>query len=142
MSDGSSGYEATTGIQRKFAELQLNAMPVFEKARYKAEAGLSRRGFVQGNGSSASSSSALGGLRRSGSTGRSQRSGDREDREGLLGTTEYSDEDAEDGMVGPSVDDSDGSDEGCARKEREMVVGERDDLKWPVGPGEGWKMLR
>ena len=54
---GTSGDLTTAGtIQKKLQELQWSALPVLEKAKYKAEASLSpRRGFISSIPASSSS---------------------------------------------------------------------------------------
>lgn len=124
----STPFGSDTMIQRKLAELQLNAIPVLEKARYKAEAGLSpRRGFIP-NGSGSGVSSGVGG-RRSTSMGRG------EDREGLL----MSYDDGYEDDVGQDESGDEMIGDGRERRNGSGVNVERDELKWP--PGEGWNRM-
>lgn len=123
-------------IQRKLAELQLkaeNALPKFEAARYKAEAGISKRGFIQGSPS-------RGGDSRHRSNSRPRG----EDREGLMSGYDdlYGDHGGSDGeLVGRNGLSVDSGDESCfrGREDKKGGVKERDDLKWLAG--EGWKEL-
>ncbi|KXN87266.1 hypothetical protein AN958_08998 [Leucoagaricus sp. SymC.cos] len=164
IGSGGGGGSAEV-IQRKLAELQLSAIPVLEKARYKAEAGLSpRRGFIQGSSSSAhttaSGSSSMNGsslVRRSSRGGNSvsvneRRREDREGREGLMSgyRAELSDEEEEEGDSGyagtedVSVDSGDEDSPGGRRENgKKIAIGrERDELKWPVDlNGEGWTQM-
>ncbi|TFK35288.1 hypothetical protein BDQ12DRAFT_737708 [Crucibulum laeve] len=130
------------GLQPKLESLQ----PKFDKARYKAEAGLSRRGFVR--------------------EGHGRRAGD---KEGLMDDELRRGDDngvgMDDDSDGPGVDQDDDEDERW-REDRERgrgrafadqrerggddfwirdhkaqggVVQEKDNLKWPAG--EGWAPL-
>lgn len=151
-----------SNIQRTIATLQpkldgLQLQPRLEKARYKAEAGISRRGFVRDG-------------RRSGSKGSSVRVGrgglEGEEKEDLLSESSDGNEMGR-GKRGygydlPSVDgakpgqelddgemDSDETGDGAGdgegerewrRATRERWAGkEKDELKWPAG--DGWKPL-
>ena len=93
-------------IQRTLSSLQLKAQPTLDKARYKAEAGLVKRGYVH----------------------HAHRSPWAEEgEEGLMG---------EDGGASVDVTDSDdderrGRDLGNGRTWR----AERDEMKWPRGEG-------
>ncbi|KXN92927.1 hypothetical protein AN958_08332 [Leucoagaricus sp. SymC.cos] len=162
IGSGGGGGSAEV-IQRKLAELQLSAIPVLEKARYKAEAGLSpRRGFIQGSSSSAhttaSGSSSMNGsslVRRNSRGGNSvsvneRRREDREGREGLMSgyRAELSDEEEEDsGYAGTEGVSVDSGDEDCAGRRREngkriRIGRERDELRWPVDlKSEGWTQM-
>jgi len=136
---GTSGDSTTTGtIQRKLQELQLSALPVLEKAKYKAEASLSpRRGFIPSAPASSSSGIVSGAGMKAISKGnlRLGRSGG-EERDGLL----LSDDD----NVGQDSGDDDDNNyiaalkgEGCRIEGPQTVL--RDQMKWP--PGEGWNRL-
>ncbi|GLB39487.1 hypothetical protein LshimejAT787_0606490 [Lyophyllum shimeji] len=119
------------GADSPLHKLAKSWQPRLEKARYKAEAGLSRRGYIRDQRS---------------------RSRGREDKEELLvvGAGAYGDGygDAEDLYEPPSVDGlslegSEESEEGgvLGGRGRQVEVGERDGMKWPVGEGEGWRPL-
>ncbi|KAF7771851.1 hypothetical protein Agabi119p4_6162 [Agaricus bisporus var. burnettii] len=133
------GGGGTDAIQRKLAELQLkaeNALPKLEAAMFKAEAGISRRGFIQGSPSRG----------RDKSSSRSENGG--QDREGLMSGydgDQYEDHGGSDGEMvernGLSVS-VDSRDESCLRgrkEDRNGIEKDRDNLKWPAG--EGWKEL-
>ena len=135
-----------SNIQRTLATLQprLDALqPRLDKARYKAEAGLSRRGFV-----------------RDGKVGKSDL--EVEEEKGLMGWREKAEWDDTDRPVvhdhgGVSVDGGVSERESAGEAQRyagtngpdgdeevvwdqgEGVSVERDNLKWPAG--EGWKPL-
>ncbi|KAG6868083.1 hypothetical protein C0993_007760 [Termitomyces sp. T159_Od127] len=113
--------------------------PRLEKARYKAEAGLSRRGFV-----------------RTGDYQERGRSKGPEDTEDLLSSNPFNGDNRDGKLAGsrqgrdysfdryqdydpPSVDGSGdaASDDGSSPHR----FSERDGLKWPVGEGEGWRPL-
>ncbi|EKM56248.1 uncharacterized protein PHACADRAFT_253274 [Phanerochaete carnosa HHB-10118-sp] len=131
------------GLRDRWESLQ----PRLDKARWKAEAGLSRRGYVAHRGSSAWR--------------------DREGEARLVDTSEEDGEEDEDGGGGvfgrrgtayggeaagdaPSVDRdyrASDDDEGHTRSTSAAALPrrpwevERDEMKWPVAPGEGWTPL-
>lgn len=123
-----------SNIQRTIASLQpkldgLQLQPRLEKVRYKAEAGLSRRGFVrdaQGgkSGLEGEEEEGLVGTRGRKVRGRWEKNGD--------GNSAEDSSDAGPAQDTPDVDDGDDYFRG-----RPSV--EKDNLKWPVG--EGWKPL-
>jgi len=133
-----SGDPTTTGtIQRKLQELQLSALPVLEKAKYKAEASLSpRRGFIPSTPASSSSGIVSGvGIKAisKGSLSLGQSGGEERDR--LL---------SDDDNVGQdSGDDDDNNHTAALGGEERKIEGPqtvlRDQMKWP--PGEGWNRL-
>jgi len=150
--------EGISNIQRTLAQLQMKAQPKFDAARYKAEAGLSRRGFVGGGGRG------LGMQRDEGTQGLmgDDRSWDRgqswDRRRNGLGTGTASglvandDAGVDTGGPGPasiSITDSDSELDDVGRDHRgrrnlgefdgREYLYERDSLKWPAG--EGWKPL-
>ena len=49
-SSSSHGPLSFSALQRTFSQLQSKAQPKLDRARYKAEAGLTRRGFVKDDG--------------------------------------------------------------------------------------------
>jgi len=134
---GTNG-DPTGTIQRKLQELQLSALPVLEKAKYKAEASLSpRRGFIPSTPASSSSGIVSGAGIKAISKGNLclGRSGG-EERDGLL----LSDND----NVGQdSGDDDDNNHTAALGGEEWRIEGPqtvlRDQMKWP--PGEGWNRL-
>jgi len=136
---GTSGDLPTAGtIQKKLQELQLSALPVLEKAKYKAEASLSpRRGFISSIPASSSSGIVSGAgikARCKESLGFGQSGG--EERDGLLLS--------DDENIGQdSGDDDDDDNHTVTLKEEEWRVepltGSREQMKWP--PGEGWNRL-
>ncbi|KAH0579780.1 hypothetical protein H2248_002617 [Termitomyces sp. 'cryptogamus'] len=112
--------------------------PRLEKARYKAEAGLSRRGFV-----------------RNGDRCERSRSKGPEETEDLLASSPFDGNKGNERLAGgwqgrgysyeyegydpPSVDGSvQASSDDDSSPHR---LSERDGLKWPVGEGEGWRPL-
>lgn len=104
-----------------------SALPMLEAARYKAEAGLSRRGFIQGSSHGKDETSR-------------GRVGVKEDREGLMSGysgDQYGRE--EDGVRGGGGLSVDSGDEECAQGRGEHKVVEQDALKWPAG--EGWSRM-
>ncbi|KIK76917.1 hypothetical protein PAXRUDRAFT_835178 [Paxillus rubicundulus Ve08.2h10] len=117
-----------SNIQKTISNLQLKAQPKLEAVRYKAEAGISRRGYVN--------HAQLGGTWW------------REDgEERLMSDTRWAATDidrARDPYSEPTTDDerSSGDDPGKRRtsgvSHRETLT-EVDNLKWPAG--EGWKPL-
>ncbi|CCM01084.1 uncharacterized protein FIBRA_03132 [Fibroporia radiculosa] len=138
-SDGSAVSEPIASLQKTLAGLHQRAQPRFDSARYKAEAALNPRGFVPGTRW----------MRHEGE----ERLMEDEDDEYGVGRDDS-------GSAGPDVDEeSEGEREQNDRLRklrlediedrstrsldggyRRMGV-ERDDLKWPVGEGEGWKRL-
>ncbi|KAK2463758.1 hypothetical protein APHAL10511_004251 [Amanita phalloides] len=99
-------------LQRTFVSLQ----PKLDKARYKAEAGISRRGFIQGDGEGPDSGGESGGEREGLVRHHSRR------RAAMNGHGRVTPEEHEWGATSPGV--------------------ERDDRKWPVNRiAEGWAPL-
>lgn len=135
-------------LNDKLTETFEQLQPKLEKARYKAEAGLlPRRGFVPPSAMSSSHShsssnphpplihgSNSDGIRKGGGGGIHRRHG--EDERGLI-LSRRGDESSDDG--GPGGMDSGPEDDEYWRTGR--TGRERDDLKWPVGEGEGWTRL-
>jgi len=111
-------------LQRTLTSLQLKAQPKLDAARYKAEAGLSRRGYVHHSHHSPWVE---------------------EGEEGLM----VADVESEDGRPGvdPDYDRAFTDDEHSSEEERMRGrriaagwdKGHGDSLKWPAG--EGWKPL-
>ncbi|KAG6860503.1 hypothetical protein C0995_010489 [Termitomyces sp. Mi166 len=111
--------------------------PRLEKARYKAEAGLTRRGFV-----------------RTGDNCDRSRSKGPEETEDLLASSPFNRSKKDGRLAGgwqgrgygyghgdydpPSVD---GSADAASDGSSPHRSSERDELKWPVGEGEGWRPL-
>lgn len=134
LTAGTTIDTSTTGtIQRKLQELHLNALPVLEKARYKAEAGLSpRRGFIPSAPASSSSGVTIGaGITAGGKRGLSVSRPRGEERDGLLSSG--------DGKVWQDDDDDDHSATLRGKEWRTERLVLRDEMKWP--PGEGWNRL-
>ena len=117
-------------IQRTLSHLQLKAQPKLDAVRYKAEAGISRRGYVH----------------------HTQLSGTRwreEGEQGLMADTRWSavnvDQDPD---SAPTTDDEPSPAEGQGQRTTRAaknsvpyrdILTESDNLKWPMG--EGWKPL-
>lgn len=147
-----------SALQRSLSTLHARAQPVLDRARYKAEAGLSRRGFVphahahnrlyddergeeegvghlvaHGTGGTAESEDTLGSV---------ESMGDGTELGGGVGVDR--------GTGGMDFDESDGSERGLGVSERGRTGSgyafgrererERDSLKLPV-EGEGWRPL-
>ncbi|EMD34536.1 hypothetical protein CERSUDRAFT_116684 [Gelatoporia subvermispora B] len=148
-------------LQRTFSTLQQRAAPKLDAARFKAEAGLTRRGFVQRSwprqeGEERLMDEAGPGMDEGG--GRAER-----DAYGY----EYADEEGDvdvDVDSALEVDSSEGEEEwerrlrqlkmqhgetsagagsgaGVERTSRGRVGMERDEMKWPVSENDGWKPL-
>ncbi|KAF8629480.1 hypothetical protein AX15_003427 [Amanita polypyramis BW_CC] len=121
-------------LQRTFASLQ----PKLDKARYKAEAGISRRGFIQGDGEDMDSNGESGG-EREGLVRHSQRRGSDSEGVGLGGDSlgEVGESGSRRARVATTGDSDWGSRVGV-----DPGGMERDELKWPVDRiAEGWKPL-
>jgi hypothetical protein len=123
-------------LQRTITSLQLKAQPKIDAARYKAEAGLSKRGYVHHAHHSAWVEEGEEGLMgRGGAEG--TRAGGKEDEGGV-------DQDYGYGGVVTDTDDEP-SEEEEKEKDRQRRIkagwdkGLQDNLKWPAG--EGWKPL-
>ncbi|KAF9237711.1 hypothetical protein BU15DRAFT_48378 [Melanogaster broomeanus] len=113
-------------IQKTISNLQLKTQPKLEAVRYKAEAGISRRGYIN--------HAQFGGTRW------------REDgEEGLMSDTRWEAANIDcEPYSEPTTDDepSSGDDRDQQRKSAHSPpdsLTEVDNLKWP--PGEGWKQL-
>ncbi|KAG1808155.1 hypothetical protein EV424DRAFT_1646874 [Suillus variegatus] len=114
-------------IQKTISNLQLKAQPKLDAARYKAEAGLSRRGFVHHSHAPA----------------RWMEEGE----QGLMTDTHREDDDGahvdRDPNTESPTDDEPSSGEDLERMKNSGVhrdfLKEKDNLKWPVG--EGWRPL-
>lgn len=145
--DSQNSDSPFTGLQRTLATLQpkLEALqPKLDKARYKAEAGLSRKGYVNHSHI---------GDRFGGGVGKGRGMWREEGEEGLM--DDYGDEGDVGGVDADSVDVDSASDDardedrdGRFRRNRGGGGGGRgaaeidqDNLKWPVQEGEGWKPL-
>ncbi|KAK7685080.1 hypothetical protein QCA50_011917 [Cerrena zonata] len=153
-------------VQRALSQFQQKAAPKIDKARYKAEAGLSRRGFV--------SHERQKWLRREGEEPLMDDPESPADREGGWTNRRVFDDDDEDDMQLNGFERVDGykkEESGTSEEEKERVWGDRrrngvqkelgsmrekqmevpsmrgsrewlydrDDLKWPAG--DGWKPL-
>lgn len=107
-------------LQRTLASFQLKAQPKLDAARYKAEAGLSRRGYVYHSHNSPWIE---------------------EGEKGLIGPN-IEDEDSQPG-VDPDYEGADDEHSSEEMRGRRIAAGwdkgHADSLKWPVG--EGWKPL-
>lgn len=128
---GGSLREPINGLKDKLIGLQ----PKIDAARYKAEAGLSRRGFVSHHGHGPFHEESEERLVHDDLTGESSAGGDSalDDEDGFGHDADH-----------PTVDrdflaDSD-EERRAGRYKRPWEV-ERDEMKWPVAPGEGWKPL-
>ncbi|OBZ78078.1 hypothetical protein A0H81_02753 [Grifola frondosa] len=133
-------------IQKTLTSLQLRAQPHLDAARYKAEAGLTRRGFVQHSQHGARWIREEGeeGLMDDvdaggGTSGRDDDDGldqDPDAGEGCQAEKSVAERvrRLREGGVDVAMVDKDGDRPGAHR-----LVLERDDLKWPAG--EGWKPL-
>jgi hypothetical protein len=135
LDHGSTDASPISHIQKTISNLQLKAQPRLDAARYKAEAGLNRRGFVPHSPG-----------------GRWMEEGER----GLMTDTDTRWEEADDGahvdvdrdtdlyLDPPSADDKPSSEEDRERMEDSGVcrdfLKEADNLKWPAG--EGWRPLK
>ncbi|KAG0697437.1 hypothetical protein DFH29DRAFT_856980 [Suillus ampliporus] len=116
-------------IQKTISNLQLKAQPKLDAARYKAEAGLSRRGFVHHS--------------HIGAPGRWMEEGE----QGLMTDTRLEDDDGahvdRDPYPEPPIDDEPSSGEDLERMKNYRVrrdfPNEADNLKRPAG--EGWRPL-
>ncbi|KIJ63004.1 hypothetical protein HYDPIDRAFT_176112 [Hydnomerulius pinastri MD-312] len=120
-----------SNIQKTISNLHLKAQPRLEAARYKAEAGFTRRGYVN--------HAQLGGYRWR-----------EEGEEGLMSDTRWAAANVDrDPYYGPTTDDEPSSGDerggrvkggggGSRYRDQEFLV-EADNLKWPAG--EGWKPL-
>ncbi|KAG1726029.1 uncharacterized protein EDB91DRAFT_1061853 [Suillus paluster] len=116
-------------IQKTISNFQLKAQPKLDAARYKAEAGLSRRGFVHHS--------------HIGAPGRWVEEGE----QGLMTDTRSEDDDGahvdRDPYTEPSTDDEPSSGENLERMKNSRVrrdfPKEADNLKWPAG--DGWRPL-
>lgn len=115
-------------IQKTISNLQLKAQPKLDAARYKAEAGLSRRGFVHHSHAPA----------------RWMEEGE----QGLMTDTHNEDEDDgahvdRDPYTESPTDDEPSSGEDVERMKNSGAhrdfLKETDNLKWPAG--EGWRPL-
>lgn len=115
-------------IQKTISNLQLKAQPKLDAARYKAEAGLSRRGFVHHSHAPA----------------RWMEEGE----QGLITDTHNEDEDDgahvdRDPYTESPTDDEPSSGEDLERMKNSGAhrdfLGQTDNLKWPAG--EGWRPL-
>jgi hypothetical protein len=114
-------------IQKTISNLQLKAQPKLDAARYKAEAGLSRRGFVHHSHAPA----------------RWMEEGE----QGLMTNTYQDDDDGahvdRDPYTESPTDDEPSSAEDLERMKNSGVhrgfLKETDNLKWPAG--EGWRPL-
>lgn len=119
-------------IQKTLSNLQLKAQPRLDAARYKAEAGLSRRGFVPHSPG-----------------GKWIEEGER----GLMTDTDTQWEEGDDGThvdrdAYPYSEPSSANDESNSEEDKERMdntgvrrnfLKEADNLKWPAG--EGWRTL-
>ncbi|KAI6134828.1 hypothetical protein EDD17DRAFT_1548956 [Pisolithus thermaeus] len=105
-----------SNIQKTISNLQLKAQPKLDAVRYKAEAGMSKRGYF--NHTQFGSSMGWHG----------------EDEEGLMSDT-HVDQDP----TSQSVTDNGLSSGDDAEDSRRRYLREADNLKWP--PGEGWAQL-
>lgn len=111
-------------LQRTLTSLQLKAQPRLDAARYKAEAGLSRRGYVHHPHRSPWVEEGEEGL-----MARKRNGADREDGAGV-----------DRGYDGAVTDDEHSSDDERGRRlAAGWDKGTNDNLKWPAG--EGWKPL-
>ncbi|KAG2152529.1 uncharacterized protein EDB93DRAFT_1249049 [Suillus bovinus] len=114
-------------IQKTISNLQLKAQPKLDAARYKAEAGLSRRGFVHHSHAPARWVE--------------------EGEQGLMTDTHHEDDDGahvdNDPTTESPTDDEPSSGEDLEQMKNSGVhrdfLKEKDNLKWPVG--EGWRPL-
>lgn len=116
-----------SNIQKTISNLHLKAQPKLDAVRYKAEAGISKRGFVNhtqfGSGMRWCS----------------------EDEEGLMADTQGATPATDQGRNSQSVTDNDLSSGEeretwtMAEGSRRRFLGEADNLKLP--PGEGWAQL-
>ncbi|KAE9409290.1 hypothetical protein BT96DRAFT_1012867 [Gymnopus androsaceus JB14] len=123
-------------LQPQLSSMQQQLQPHLDKARYKAEAGLSKRGFVRDPA-----------IRRR----------RREDEEGLMrdGIGDGWEQSVQDEEYDDDVEDEDQYERRTSRMPRSMNTGgirsreqstgkvgiEKDHLKWPVAEGEGWRPL-
>ncbi|KJA17105.1 hypothetical protein HYPSUDRAFT_90920 [Hypholoma sublateritium FD-334 SS-4] len=152
---------ALASLQRTFAGLQ----PRLDSARYKAEAGLARRGFVPGSGAGEEGAALISGhththAHGSGAQGHALRQTHRrapsDDAPGVDGASSASTSDDDDGAVDDAWRRARGMDvRAFPRRERPDSdvfadgaggvyagppgAGEQDNLKWPAG--EGWRPL-
>ncbi|KAH7881884.1 hypothetical protein F5I97DRAFT_462945 [Phlebopus sp. FC_14] len=119
--DTTDSSSPMSNIQKTITNLQLKAQPRLEAARYKAEAGLSKRGYVN--------PAQFGGTRWR-----------EESEEGLISDTRWT---ADPYSESTTDDDPDSGDERVDRlksgtSHSDVLTG-ADNLKWPAG--EGWKPL-
>lgn len=110
-----------SNIQKTISNLQLKAQPKLDAVRYKAEAGMSRRGYF--NHAQFGSSMGWHG----------------EDEEGLMSDTQGAAADVDQDPTSQSVTDNGLSSGDDAEDSRRRYLREADNLKWP--PGEGWAQL-
>jgi hypothetical protein len=132
-------------IQKTLTQLQNKAGPKLDKARFKAEAGISKRGYVRGIGGKGDGEGLIG----AGGDGEDGGYGDEsgyaygeEKDSGVYSASESDEDDRGVGRVrglGSGKGDVNGHDNN--RWKREEMLREKDSLKWPVGDGEGWKPL-
>ncbi|KAG9311932.1 hypothetical protein JVU11DRAFT_8193 [Chiua virens] len=114
-------------IQKTLTNLQLKAQPKLDAVRYKAEAGISKRGYIH--------HAQLGGIR-----------WHEEGEQGLMTDTQWAAANVDqDPDSGPTTDDEPSSSDDRATQSatkattRRHFLAESDNLKWPMG--EGWKPL-
>ncbi|KAF8056487.1 hypothetical protein FPV67DRAFT_1456628 [Lyophyllum atratum] len=148
-SDGAGGGPVAGG-ESPLSKLARSWQPRLEKARYKAEAGLSRRGYVrdvrsrsrgrEGEGEEKEELIQVGGGEE-GWGGQMRGAKGRGYGYGSGGGEEY-EPPSVDGLSldGSTVSVSDEEGEGRSRRGGREGV-ERDGLKWPVVEGEGWRPL-
>ncbi|KIK70445.1 hypothetical protein GYMLUDRAFT_32461 [Collybiopsis luxurians FD-317 M1] len=121
-------------LQPQLSSMQQQLQPHLDKARFKAEAGLSKRGFVREHGSIIRRREEEEGLMRDGSWEQSLESdedvSDDNDESHLAERRSASD--------GVGLASRNGNEVG---KELGRVSIEKDNLKWPVAEGEGWRPL-
>jgi hypothetical protein len=122
-------------LQRTITSLQLKAQPKIDAARYKAEAGLSKRGYVHHAHHSAWVEEGEEGLM---GRGAGAEAGGKEEDEGGV------DQDYGYGGVVTDTDDEPSEEEEKERDRQRRIKagwekGLQDNLKWPAG--EGWKPL-
>lgn len=123
-----SSLPSLSALQRTLSQLHSRAQPTLDRARFKAEAGLSRRGFVP-NGASAGADSLM----------RSQ-----EGVSAIGDGDEYAYNHTSDGGgIGSDFErlgsDSGQEDENGHERMKSAIFKDRDDLKLP--DGEGWTRL-
>lgn len=137
-SAGAAGEGGMAQLKDGLKDRILGLQPKIDAARYKAEAGLSRRGFVNYRSGSV--------FREEGEERLVDESDEEGDGEGYFGNGSGNGRRADGvGEDAPtSVDVEESEDErgpGGRGRERRAWEVERDEMKWPVAPGEGWAPL-